>query len=471
MKELDFDELDRAVNTLMGGVTPSAPTPRVDEETRVIDIPTTIPDTSAASTPVMPRFTSPSRTTAFAPVAAAEPPTTPDSDPATAVVDTPVAPLVTPETTPEVAATTTTASRLSIPSRRAGRFMDVVHPSSDMKNPSNDTPSRAPSRMAPSLTPIANEVTDSSADQIAAMEVEETPEEAMLYGAFSEPDTIGDAVAAPEVNEVIDTPVTPTAPEEHLEPVAQVAHDWPDPLAGFTAEPDAAPVVDHSAALITENPSTLQAVSPSEDEAGDDELFTIDTTDLDEDPEPLVSPFLTDAKVNKRPLGDRTGDEPSRAPVLGGLADEVITTSDPDAQLPAEPATTVQPLPAELQGDLMAVESDNSGDVQDATVATDTDVATTPVAAPEASPNAPAQPASTDQATPSVGPTSIQQQYKEVPATGDQTNGTIYDTKAYHQPLAHPVKKKSGWMWVLWVFLLLAVGAGGAVALYYSGVI
>ena len=69
------------------------------------------------------------------------------------------------------------------------------------------------------------------------------------------------------------------------------------------------------------------------------------------------------------------------------------------------------------------------------------------------------------------GPASIQPQYKEEPSSTKQEHAAIYDTDTYHKPLAHPAKKKSGWLWVLWIILLLALGAGGAAALYYFKVI
>ncbi|MNL44290.1 hypothetical protein D3C87_1668540 [compost metagenome] len=69
------------------------------------------------------------------------------------------------------------------------------------------------------------------------------------------------------------------------------------------------------------------------------------------------------------------------------------------------------------------------------------------------------------------GPASIQPQYKEEPSSTKEEHAAIYDTDSYHKPLTHPAKKKSGWLWVLWIVLLLALGAGGAAALYYFKII
>ena len=80
-------------------------------------------------------------------------------------------------------------------------------------------------------------------------------------------------------------------------------------------------------------------------------------------------------------------------------------------------------------------------------------------------------PAAQEEPSVSTGPTSIPQQYREEPSTGDKDNGAIYDTDTYHQPIAHPAKKKSGWMWVVWIVAILLLGAGGGAALYFLGLV
>ena len=72
---------------------------------------------------------------------------------------------------------------------------------------------------------------------------------------------------------------------------------------------------------------------------------------------------------------------------------------------------------------------------------------------------------STDEQPPVV---SITQQYAESPSTGDAPATTsIFDTDAYKKPLAHPKKKSSGWLVVLWIAVLLIVGAGAGAAVYF----
>ncbi len=70
-----------------------------------------------------------------------------------------------------------------------------------------------------------------------------------------------------------------------------------------------------------------------------------------------------------------------------------------------------------------------------------------------------------------TGPTSIAQQYKAGDSSGNKDHTAIYDTSHYPEPLAHPAKKKAGFLWILWIILFLAIGGGGAVALYMLNII
>lgn len=470
MKELDFDELDRAVNTLMGGMPAStqAPKPAGDE---AITIPTTLPD---GVVPTIPAVTPVSRTstTASTPVAA---PVSVESA-ATPSAEVP---------TPTVVQRTSSIGGRSEPSfatRRSGRFMDVVHPSSDMKNPSNDAPSTSPSRTAPTMQPITAQspaIADTAPVDDLSDDVLSPLDQAFDAGEFAgfaiEPST-----GSLDTSQVEAEPVIAPVPERKPEPVAAAPdHEWPDPLANFsvdteplsvepTTEPlEIAPEIAEVAPEVVDDVFDVDMTEQSDDTTDEaaERSFERDldqATERDEaEFEPLTSPFLTDAKVEKRPLGSGIAAQEIPADLLEFDYDDGTdpsrsdkTQSNPEDQLPADPVAQVQ-LPAELQSDLVAVEADTTG----------TSPEVEAVAEPAVEPSAP-------QSKPAVtGPTSIQQQYTESAETGDQTNGSIYDTDTYHQALTHPVKKKSGWIWVLWVFLLLIVGAGGAAALYYAGII
>lgn len=378
MKELDFDELDRAVNTLMGDV-PQTPAPVTDDDdaTTTLEIPSTLDDGQAV----------PVSTTSTAPTAASV---------AAPVVNTPVP-----------------------AARRGGRFMDVVHPSSDMKT-SSSTPARPVSRQGVTMSPILPTNTKSP----FAEALKETP-----------------------IVETEQSPINTTAA-----PTATTAETsaWPDPLdmAGYHREPDTTtPAAEASTSIDTPEPSVAAPVTIPE---------PIDEPAVASRPAeeaPLVTPFLSDTKVEKRPLGMNSSDELDHAPVANNAAADE-DTPDAENQLPATPESVPVVLPEELQTDVLSIESDDTS--TEANDEPGTDTLTPAIEAVTAA-----------EAKASTGPTSIQQQYKEQPSTGDQASGGIYDTESLHQPLGHPAKKKSGWMWVIWVLILLILGAAGGAAAYF----
>lgn len=312
MTDIDFDELDRAVNSLIGA-KPVSDTPA----------PTTPGDTSTSV-----QVTNGSAPQSSVPSPAAMPPL---------------------------------ATR-----RTSGRFMDVVHPSSDMRT------------SPPAQTPAA-----------AAMDP-----------------------VAPSMPTVLAPAMPDTQP-----------HDMPDPLDfhGFDA-----PTPDSSA-------SSVAAVSTT----------------------PLETPFIADAKVEKRPLGAFSAAPAEGVPPVE-MESQPSTSIAPEASAdtPAvepekseESANVDTPLPAELGDDLLSIESNE-------TISQQSEV---PVAVAAATP--------TQEQPPVV---SITQQYTESPSTGDAPATTsIFDTDAYKKPLAHPKKKSSGWLVVLWIALLLIVGAGAGAAVYF----
>lgn len=353
MKDLDFDELDRAVNSLIGngdapvaGDGPVAPTSQTD---------------------INPILSQPST----------EP-----------VTDKPV-------------------SALPLATRRSsGRFMDVVHPSSDMRSTS---------------------VSDRPASRVGTT----IPSPMTTPGAYSRP------LVVPDVTTTSSSADEPEKPSQ-----------WPDPIDfhGFEdARPDSDSVSANVALPSTFDSSTRSvdeaiSTSPEVDEDSDITKLADDiNATLNGDPEtPLNSPFLADAKVEKRPLGAFSFGEvaPATAATLAVVAPQ---DSSPAASSVEEKSIDT-PMPAELQDDLLLLESDN--------VESPTPEIVAPVETP-------------------VGPTSITQQYKEQPSTSDQPTGAIFDTHAYQKPLAHPAKKKSGWVWVFWIALLIIAGAGAGAVVYF----
>lgn len=332
MQDIDFDEIDRAVSSVTNpGAVTSAPA-------------------ESAAAPV--------------------------------VVGSVSTPIAAPKPAPTLAAPSFAARRSS------GRFMDVVHPSSDMRpKTSSPTPSLpSPNREEPSRGEVA-------------------PRPA------------------------------PAAPSSS-------AFHWPDPIE--VAEP-------RPAAQMPPAPTAVQVPAPTPSVAIEE------PTDSS-----LESPFLTDTKVEKRPLGAFSVSD-SDLPLLEDFnaslaelvadepeSDEVNTTEDatiPDSKPEVATATV------ERDHELLLLEA-HTEDENEAVKAVEVPkVYVAP--APEMIPEVP------------VGPTSITQQYKEQPSTASQPSGSIYDTEAYHQPLAHPTKKGSSLLVVVWILSLIVAGGGIGAAVYF----
>lgn len=373
MKDLDFDELDKAVTSLMGAVPDTDETVKPDDDIKTLVLTPSQPLPTTDGLNVVPPTPAP---VVLETVAA------PTSTQVVSVTPTPVATPSNP-----VPAAPPLASPAA---RRAGRFMDVVHPSSDMTKTSMNV-----SRHSGVIEPLSSNVAPAESVTVA-------PELATNSSEGSSPQS------------------------EMQDESLHAGSDWPDPLDmshDTPAEPEQAPVVETESVR-------------EEDEA-------------QSSPEPLTSPFLPDAKVDKRPLGSPVADAMS----VG--VSEAVTANNAPASAASDPQTvpTQVILPEELQGDLMAIESN-----QAETVPTP-EPAVAPVAVQaQAAVVPPSQPA---------GPSSIQQQYKAEPSTGDQTNGSIYDTDSYHKPLEHPVKKKSATVLIIWIVVLLIIGAAGGAAAYF----
>jgi hypothetical protein len=200
-------------------------------------------------------------------------------------------------------------------------------------------------------------------------------------------------------------PVEATASEPVEEP-ATPSFEQPDPLefSGFK--------MDESPAPIEEKPVDI-APEP--------------VVAADEQTEPLTTPFLSDAKVEKRPLGAF-----SDTPKPDEEKPEEMKPLEVPAEEIAEPVEQQEDLPAELQTDVLSIEA-------------------TETTATEAAPPVP----------------SIIQQYKEKPSSDDKPSASIYDSEAFHMPLTHTAPKRSGWLIVVWIAALVLVGGGIGVALYF----
>lgn len=347
MKDIDFDELDKAVNSLMGSAggnsttAPDEPSPEVSSSTAV---------EVANDPPAQPVSVTTSRS---------------------AVVERPAAPAV---------------------RRTGGRFMDMVAKPNDSKPRPG---AQLSSREGVAITPPNSQ------------------EDTSTRAAVPEP------VAAP------------TTSTDTTESAASIAE--PEVTAS-------APVAEASEAPVEADISSMSTSEPGD------------------------SPFISNTKVEKRPLNPGPVSEPTTEVDEPAASSEIsydplanmetsetavddkanVEDSSVDEQLPAEPKSP------ELASDLVAIES---GEVLSGPEASSSVVGTNV---------APAVP---------LGATSIAQQYTTKPSTEDQSHAAIYDSSHYAEPLQHPSKAKSGWLMVLWVILLLAVGAGSAIVLYNLGII
>jgi hypothetical protein len=331
--DLDFDELDKAVNSLMGGVTDKDATPKA----KTLDINSTLAPDEAPTYKNLGHAAEGIGSEAID-----------RQEKTVSLNDEPKEPKAAPK------------------AKRGGRFMDVVHPSSDMKQ-----------------AKVSHQ---------------------------------GATIAQP-------------IPSLKADPVDTTAGNLPlseDPLAEV-------------------EPEDIVAPPPSEAE---------------ETPEPQTSPFLPDAKVEKRPLGspeaskadgsekdDEPQEETTPAPVEEKPMEVDVTPKEDESSKmdamtePAQNLTEVtEHVPEEYQDELLAVEKGMHDSEEEA-------LAHVPVIA------------------------SIPKQYQEKPSTGESKSGSIYDTDHYHKPLAHPAKQKSGWLWVIVILILVLIGAGMGAAVYFFGLV
>lgn len=415
MKDLDFDELDKAVNSLM-----SKTGPQDADSAAPATPPVAASDMPLTAAPVTPGTIKPKSEIA----------TNPDLQPA--ITPQPASSVAGPQPIIAPDVHTSPMSRPAAPaSRRGGRFMDVVS-----KKPVA-APARAVSRQATTIVPRADTATS--------------------FAAASEPLSSPPVSAAP-------TPQPPKITEK-----VAPSSDWPDPI-----EMTAPAKKDVDLQEKKEVPSQFVAPQPEPTPEKSEEKLT---------DQPLSSPFLPDTKVEKRPLGSTKPLVPMLAPEHELMAAQ---PDDSNAQLPARPSDVAPETPEEFNGDLIAVESDTHMGVPktDETHPVEElakvekpfmqpsknevkDEGAVPVAPLESKTE---EVEEADSSEPAMGRISIPPQYKEQPTSGETTSGAIYDTDTYHQPLSHPAKKKSGWLWVVWIILILVVGAGVGAALYFLGV-
>jgi len=241
---------------------------------------------------------------------------------------------------------------------------------------------------------------------------------------------------------------SPAPTQEKITP----ADSFPDPL-------DMVPLAEPEKEI---SPESETASLKPKDSSGKDKTKTEDIATLglvaseptDDSSETLESLFLPNVKVEKRPLGVAVSadeEEIAEMPVLDEAREDTKKV---------DTLVTPDPTLAELGDDVLAIESDASASTEE-----------------EQKDTSPAQSKETDEsiltssALTGSAISSIPRQYSVKPSSDDKHHEALYDTAAQAgSPLQHPAKKKSGWMVVLWILLLIVVGVGGALALYFMKV-
>ncbi|MGB4762864.1 MAG: hypothetical protein WBP12_05930 [Candidatus Saccharimonas sp.] len=240
--------------------------------------------------------------------------------------------------------------------------------------------------------------------------------------------------------------VTPAPVEDPVQTITPVAPDVID----TTPQP--------SVALETsEEPTTAEFTNSGPKEHTDTqsnpvaESFVIEkepASSGEAEVSPLESPFLPDAKPDKRPLGALAPEDT--------VLNEQVAEIETDIDVGTVPTLPNAPLPAELHDSVVTIESEMTG--QDpSSPETETVLQT------ESETLKSEQPVE----VPAGG--AIPQQYKEEPSSGEQANGSIYDTANYHKAIeAHTTGGKHGSVlkYIIWGVLLLIAGAGVGATLF-----
>lgn len=471
MSDFDFDELDKAVNSALGQ-QPSDAT----EQVGVNPVTSTEP---AASTEASTDFNSINRQ-----------PTAAVSLHSRAMASNRVsrheaseqeteAPVETPsQVSTESAAldtsenTTTSESnsraRISLPTRRSGRFMDVVHPSSDMRSRTATTPTSTPvNRVGTTLaaasqpSEVSSEVgsdvptLDSSADNSAT---------SIDTGTVAAPDLPANKSLESAINDLLVS--EGHAPVVAANPVTE-APAAEDTIAETPAPEPSVPQISA--------PQPDSRTSSSEDLLEDFDGLKFEEILSDKASEtaaPQTSPFIEGAKVDKRPLGGidlgdiATSEAPAPAESVQDITEEP-KSADSNAELERPMDVSAEDvLPEELDDTVVAIEAASAEDgAAPASLEIETEAPETPAPSID-------EPKSDVGMTRGAyeGPTSIAKQYKEEPRQDDDS-GDIFDTKTYHQPIKSDEKSHSMLPWIIAVVVLVLLVAGGVFFAWWSGIL
>ncbi len=397
MTDIDFDELDRAVNSLMNK--------RQENTEQSTDKPANTPD--AGTVPSAPKkevFTS-----------AAKPLT----------VSRPTSVKMQPSS--------------MISGHSSGRFMDVVHPSSQMV--SGRKMASAPSRTGESAVSEAetNEISASN-DMLAAPTTVETEDKSTDTQSFS-----GDGFMANE-----DTKTAAVMTDTTLPFIANTAVQK-RPLGPLNETVEEEPVIPSSL-----NENDVEAIlngMPSEEEATPEIETAIEEDTLIPNSSATVAETPMSMEEVPTPTEEASADKKTAEVTDPGiqLVDKEATAPEFDKELMA-----IEEIEVEESAEDPAAEATN----QETILPKEAEEETTPIESTESVKDTPVTSSTTED-------TSREYAVEDI-AVSDSEPEPMYDTAAKtSSALKHQEKKKGGWLTVLLILLFLAIGVGGGAAAYY----
>lgn len=361
-----------------------------------------------------------------------------------------------------------------LPKRRSGRFMDVVHPSSDMRSSSKPLTSRREGvRVQPTSQSLAAPVMDPSFTSITEA-VESPSSHVEMNDSFEETAPETESPIPTENNLGDNVPVNPSLEAAINDLLVSEGHA---PVVASDAPLPTETINETSAPLVAATPETLAPQADVEDsnltQTHEENLDELSMDEILTDSQPQTSPFIEGAKVEKRPLG-------GLAPI--NVRDEPVETSEAeDPSLGRSDVGRDEPLPEELNQDLMSIEAletptDLEEDVASVAETSAPEETPTPVKVEPAKVINDIQPekapVKTSESDSYSGPTSIAQQYKLEPREEkDDETGDIFDTKTYHQPIKDEEAKSSPLPWIIGLVIITVLIVAGLVFAWWSGML
>ncbi len=416
--ELDFDELDKAINNVLSDK-------EVQKEAASMSAPQTAPTRSAVpirqSQPVSQKLAMPKPAIPSMPALGDRVQGRPSAAPVSDVpARKPVARPVTPAVRRGV------IDIMSPPSKRPSRQGATLQPVSDVKAASRSSQAVAPPASQPQTVPPAER-----ALRWPPRAEEPQPESKPTAGQVQQ-----ESHQAFETHKATPSQLPAQAEEDSFEQFDQLSRSGFD-FADNENQPPAEQVQN-----------TLNAVQEKQKELS---------------ASPPASPFLTDAKVEKRPLGGYSTapveklqpeqEEAKQPEVLEGmptdpLLEEHYDDAPPTIMEPTQIPVTTEAVPENAHTGVKLDHLLDDGSEHEVNV-------------PQASAQNTVPPSATQ---------SIPQQYKVAEQKNEEKPRPIFDTNEYHAPLseASPVKHQGIGMWVTLVVILLLAVAGGLFIYFYG---